>query len=324
LQVFVSSTYRDLRPERQAAVEAILTAGHIPAGMELFTAGDQSQWEVIRRWIDDSDVFLLILGGRYGSVEPESGKSYIQLEYEYAAERSKALFAVVIDEDHAKARAQLHGVEAIEQEYFKELKAFRSSVCSRLVRFWSDHKDIKLAILEKLSEFERRSDLVGWVPGDQAVNTSTLAEQMARLSAENAVLRARSSGGQLFNGLTFEQMYSLLAAIDLSEVREFLEKHEPEFEILEATASLGQQNPSLLAALLGLKDHLLNDLAVTRHSPMWMMVRRLDELGFASATPVAGNAEGLTYRLTETGRAFVVRVGFLGLRNALPPIEAQG
>lgn len=39
LQVFVSSTYTDLIEERQAAVEAILDAGHIPAGMELFKAG---------------------------------------------------------------------------------------------------------------------------------------------------------------------------------------------------------------------------------------------------------------------------------------------
>jgi hypothetical protein len=77
--------------ERQAAVEAILRAGHIPAGMELFAAGDESQLETIRRWIDDSDVFMLILGGRYGSIEPKSGKSYLQLEYEYAADPQEAL-----------------------------------------------------------------------------------------------------------------------------------------------------------------------------------------------------------------------------------------
>ena len=41
LQIFVSSTYRDLQPERQAAVQAILSASHIPAGMELFAAGDE-------------------------------------------------------------------------------------------------------------------------------------------------------------------------------------------------------------------------------------------------------------------------------------------
>jgi hypothetical protein len=82
--VFVSSTYTDLQEERQAAVEAILGASHIPAGMELFAAGDQSQMQVIQRWIDESDVFLLILGGRYGSIEPQSQKSYIHLEYDYA------------------------------------------------------------------------------------------------------------------------------------------------------------------------------------------------------------------------------------------------
>jgi hypothetical protein len=75
LQVFVSSTFSDLIAERQAAVEAILRAGHIPAGMELFAAGDESQMEIIKQWIDASDVFLLILGVRYGSIEPLSGKS---------------------------------------------------------------------------------------------------------------------------------------------------------------------------------------------------------------------------------------------------------
>lgn len=96
LQVFVSSTFSDLIKERQAAVEAILTAGHIPAGMELFTAGDESQMEVIKQWIDESDIYLLILGGRYGSIEPITGKSYTQLEYEYALSKGKPFFACVI------------------------------------------------------------------------------------------------------------------------------------------------------------------------------------------------------------------------------------
>ena len=97
LQVFVSSTFTDLKEERQAAVQAILTAGHIPAGMELFTAGDEPQMELIKRWIDDSDVFLLILGRRYGSIEPSSHKSYTHLEYEYALEQNKAHFVIAIE-----------------------------------------------------------------------------------------------------------------------------------------------------------------------------------------------------------------------------------
>jgi len=33
IQVFISSTYTDLIEERQAVVQAVLQAGHIPAGM---------------------------------------------------------------------------------------------------------------------------------------------------------------------------------------------------------------------------------------------------------------------------------------------------
>jgi Domain of unknown function (DUF4062) len=44
LQVFVSSTYVDLKAERQAAVEAIVTAGHIPVGMELSLPATNLKW----------------------------------------------------------------------------------------------------------------------------------------------------------------------------------------------------------------------------------------------------------------------------------------
>jgi Domain of unknown function (DUF4062) len=167
LQVFVSSTYSDLREERQAAVEAILTAGHIPAGMELFAAGDQSQMDVIKRWINESDVFLLILGGRYGSVEPKSKKSYIQLEYEYACEMGKALFAVVITEDAIEKKVKKLNRNAIEQKYPQKLEDFRKTVLSKVVRMWSDTTGIKLAILEKLPELSLRDDLVGWIRGER-------------------------------------------------------------------------------------------------------------------------------------------------------------
>lgn len=111
LQVFVSSTFSDLKEERQAAVEAILSAGHIPAGMELFAAGDESQMEVIRQWIDESDAYLLILGGRYGSVEPKTGKSYTQLEYEYAIETPEALFRVCHQGPFTRSTCQNPGSE---------------------------------------------------------------------------------------------------------------------------------------------------------------------------------------------------------------------
>lgn len=113
LQIFVSSTFTDLVSDRQAAVEAILKAGHIPAGMELFTAGDKSQLETIKRWIDESDAYMLILGGRYGSVEPNTGVSYTELEYDYAVQQLKPLFAVVITDEALAARVKDIGISVV-------------------------------------------------------------------------------------------------------------------------------------------------------------------------------------------------------------------
>jgi hypothetical protein len=106
LQVFLSSTYEDLIPHRLAAMEAILAAGHIPAAMEQFSPGDETAWEKIRAWIDESDCFILILGGRYGSIEPRSKKSYVHLEYEYSIKKKKPFFSLVVKKDAHERRVK--------------------------------------------------------------------------------------------------------------------------------------------------------------------------------------------------------------------------
>ena len=216
LQVFVSSTYTDLKEERQAAVEAILAAGHIPAGMELFTAGDESQMTVIKRWIDESDVYLLLLGGRYGSVEEKSGKSYTHLEYEYAISKNKPWFAVVIKDEALDAKIRVLNRAAIEQEYPKELKEFKESIIKNtVVKFWNDTKDIKLAIYETLSDFGYNKELIGWIRGDNSINTGLVTEEIARLTKENSELREKinafnTTSNILYAGITYHQLESLL------------------------------------------------------------------------------------------------------------------
>ncbi|MER8405665.1 DUF4062 domain-containing protein [Mesorhizobium sp. M1307] len=81
-QIFVSSTYADLVDERRSVIESVLNLGHIPVGMEAFQASDDTQWDYIKRRIDDSDYYVLIVAERYGS--ELKGKSYTQMEYEYA------------------------------------------------------------------------------------------------------------------------------------------------------------------------------------------------------------------------------------------------
>ena len=189
LQVFVSSTFTDLIEERQAAVSAILKAGHIPAGMELFTAGDRSQMMTIKEWIDESDVYMLILGGRYGSIERSSGVSYTELEYDYASEQGKAMFAVVTSEVALENKIRAHGTSFGEKDNQRELALFRQKVLSNISSFFDDQKDIKLCVHESLADFASNRDLKGWVSGDEILDTKPLFDEIKKLSDENRSLK---------------------------------------------------------------------------------------------------------------------------------------
>lgn len=169
LQVFVSSTYIDLIEERQAAVEAILDAGHIPAGMELFKAGNDSQLKTIYKWIDESDVYMLILGGRYGSIESKSGKSYTQLEYEYALSKDIPVFAVVLSQSFLTSKITSLGLEkTMESDNPDKHKSFKSLVMSKIIKEVDDCKDIKIAIHSTLNEFLHEYNFIGWTRGNIA------------------------------------------------------------------------------------------------------------------------------------------------------------
>ncbi|MCA8150671.1 DUF4062 domain-containing protein [Burkholderia contaminans] len=177
-QVFISSTYLDMKEERQTAVMSILSAGHIPAGMELFAASDEQQMEVIRRWIDESDIFMLILGGRYGSVDPRSGKSYIQLEYEYAVEAKKPLFALYLTDEMLDEKVRKHGREVIEQNDTRAYKDFHSLVTSKLCAQVVHVKDISIEVPKAIADLTKKYKLDGWVRASSVATAAptTLAE----------------------------------------------------------------------------------------------------------------------------------------------------
>lgn len=208
LQVFVSSTYTDMLAERQAAVEAILRAGHIPAGMELFASGNESQLETIRRWIDDSDVFMLILGGRYGTIEPQSSKSYIQLEYEYALSQNKPFFAAIISESFLDKKVKTIGVDAIERINGNLLQNFSKMVKTKTSRFFNDANELKLIVFESLAIFERNEGLSGWIRGSDVIDPKSMLEEVSRLQEENISLR--------------KQMVEIEALVALSNKTEYV------------------------------------------------------------------------------------------------------
>jgi hypothetical protein len=189
LQVFVSSTYKDMPEERQAAVEAILKAGHIPAGMELFTAGDESQLKIIKKWIEDSDIYVLILGGRYGTLEPKTKKSYVELEYRHAEKIKKPYFAIAIEEKALQEKVKKYGSEFVEQTNILKYKKFRKYVLSKISHFYKDVKDIQVSILQNINQISTSANLSGWVSGKDAQEIEELLRDNIELRKSNDALQ---------------------------------------------------------------------------------------------------------------------------------------
>lgn len=183
-QVFVSSTFRDLIEERQDAIRNILDLKHIPAGMELFPAADIDQLEYIKKVIDECDYYLLIVGGRYGSMDA-AGVSYTEREYDYAAETGKVVIAFV----HNDPAAIPVGKSDIDPKIIDALNAFRRKVMTgRLVKSWGNRQELEPLVLKSLIHAFNDLPQVGWIRGDSAASEVVL-EQSNKALQENASLR---------------------------------------------------------------------------------------------------------------------------------------
>ena len=90
-QIFISSTVKDLEKERTLLTQTVLRKGYYPAGMEWFPGIDEEQFDYIKQVIDDSDYYVILLGGLYGTITSD-GKSYTEKEYDYAIKKGKKSF----------------------------------------------------------------------------------------------------------------------------------------------------------------------------------------------------------------------------------------
>jgi hypothetical protein len=184
-QIFVSSTFTDLKDERQDAIRSILDLGHIPAGMELFPAADVEQLSYIKKIIDECDYYLLIMGGRYGSLDAE-GVSFTEREYDYAVETGKVVLAF----PHGDTTAIPVGKSDTSPRMTKNLEDFRAKVMTgRIVRQWTSRENLESVVLKALVHATSTHPAVGWVRADTVASEALLLQNNS-LRSENDRLNA--------------------------------------------------------------------------------------------------------------------------------------
>jgi hypothetical protein len=189
-QVFVSSTFTDLIDERRAVMQALLELDCIPAGMELFPASTDDQWTLIQRVIDDCDYYLVIVGGRYGSMDAQ-GISYTEREYDYALQQGKPVLGFVHGQP-GDIPARFTDRDAV---VTAKLEAFRSKVQRRMCRFWTNADGLGGVVSRSYVQLLKTHPAEGWVKSRYAKTTEDLEkvnqmhEQIRVLEQEIARLR---------------------------------------------------------------------------------------------------------------------------------------
>jgi Domain of unknown function (DUF4062) len=179
--VFVSSTYKDLIKTRDEIIKTLMRVKHIPLGMEAFNASNSSSWEIIRKTIDISDYYIIIVGVRYGSVHKTEKISYTEMEYNYATQSDVPCY-VFIASDQAEFPS---GDKDSDPKLVKKLADFKKRLMTdgRNIVEWNNVGDLTTKITAALAEAIADDPRPGWTRNFNESKETT--DEMARLSKRN-------------------------------------------------------------------------------------------------------------------------------------------
>jgi len=100
--IFVSSTYTDLEPYRKAVWNTLDKLKLGVSGMEIFGARSTEPLQTCVAEVMKCEVFVGIVGMRYGSVDEKTAKSFVRVEYETALEKNLDILIYLIDKEKAQ------------------------------------------------------------------------------------------------------------------------------------------------------------------------------------------------------------------------------
>lgn len=162
-QIFISSTYEDLKEERAAVSQTLLDVGCIPVGMERFPASGMDQMNYIKKMLDTCDYYILILAGRYGSVDPADGVGYTEKEYDYAVANEIPVMSFIVDEI-----GKLPSEKCEKTDVGREaLTKFRAKVsANRMIKKYSSKEDLQARVAVSVQQCIRDFPAIGWVRAD--------------------------------------------------------------------------------------------------------------------------------------------------------------
>lgn len=316
--IFVSSTYSDLIEERRRVSEAVSKAGYVPEGMEIFPASSQKQIDFIKRVIDRCDYYVIILGGRYGSMaSAEIG--FTELEYNYAKSKDIPTLAFL----HAAPEKIELAKTDTDPSKASKLSVFRQRLeKNSLVDYWTAPDELATKVVAAVAQEVSRNPGLGWIRGNRAASEDLLNE-INNLRKSNEELRAAVAAARpiikvphlagLDEIFTIHYKYKFTYRDDSpksSELklswRDILKIVGPDFRVLSGTSGVQSALSQYMRDVLH-KTYYTLDISMTDKE---RILNQMELLGFmkSGVYPLKTGGQGVFYQLSPTGLAEVVRL----------------
>lgn len=101
IPIFICSTEKDLKDHRIKVWARMEKLELAISGMEIFGARTDAPLKTCLKEVSDCKYLIGIIGMRYGSIDDESEKSFVQLEYETANKLGLDILIYLIDKENA-------------------------------------------------------------------------------------------------------------------------------------------------------------------------------------------------------------------------------
>lgn len=186
LQVYISSTYPDLADEHQLVTQTILDTNHIPTEYKIRKESGRitSQTALMSAKIEESDIFIMIIGGTLGELEPIGNKGYIEFEYFLARKLNKPIFVFQLSDEMIMSKIAFGSYslrDVIERDNVNQLNTFKDVISiERVITIVNTSEELKSNLVKSLMDAEDHFGLNGWI---RAKNYD-LVQEVKRLQLE--------------------------------------------------------------------------------------------------------------------------------------------
>ncbi len=150
-RAMISSTTKDMAVHRQQALDACIRQDFFPVMMEHLPPSPDDAVRRSLSLVDQADVYVLVLGLRYGEIPGGYEKSYTHLELDRAIERGIPVLVLLTSPQHPFTETDIDLGAAGER-----VLRLREEIRRRGVSYFSSPEDLRSLLIDGLADIRQR------------------------------------------------------------------------------------------------------------------------------------------------------------------------